>query len=112
MWECIDFSLILYFLFAFGLPTDYQSCLSDLSNPVPKGKEPSNVQIEGDLQLARLVAGLHGTRARPEVSERASAVMEAGLQLAQDQDKLTAMMEAAQVIILETQTKIPSPPST
>ncbi len=43
-------------------------------------------------------AGLHGTRARHEVSERASAIMDAGLQLLQDQDKLTAMMEAAQVV--------------
>jgi len=55
------------------------------------------VQIEADVQLARLIAGLHGSRAWHEVSERASAVMDAGLLLSQDQDKLTAMMEAAQV---------------
>ena len=54
-------------------------------------------QVEAELQLARLLAGLHGTRARREVSEMASNVMEAGLQLTLLDDRLTVMMEAAQV---------------
>lgn len=55
------------------------------------------MQIEADVQLARLLAGLHGSRARKEVSERANAVMEAGAQLLLTEDRLTATMEAAQV---------------
>ena len=54
-------------------------------------------QVEAELQLARLLAGLHGARARREVSEMASNVMEAGLQLTLLDDRLTVMMEAAQV---------------
>ena len=48
------------------------------------------------MQLARLLAGLLGSRARREVNERANSVMEAGIQLMLMEDKLTAMMEAAQ----------------
>ena len=60
------------------------------------------MQIEADVQLARLLAGLHGTKARREVSERANSIMEAGLQLQLIGDRLTAMMEAAQVIMSDS----------
>lgn len=60
---------------------------------------PSLLQIEADVQFARLLAGLQSTRARKEVSERANSVLEAGLQLLLLEDKLTAMMEAAQVLV-------------
>ncbi len=55
------------------------------------------LQIEAEVQYARLLAGLLGSRARREVSERANSIMEAGIQLMLMEDKLTAMMEAAQV---------------
>lgn len=54
------------------------------------------LQIEADVQLARLLAGLHGSKARKEVSERANSILEAGLHLLLDEDILTARMEAAQ----------------
>ena len=60
----------------------------------------SGEQVEADLQLARLLAGLHGARARREVSEKASLIQEAALQLILPEDRLYAMMEAAQVIHL------------
>lgn len=55
------------------------------------------MQVEADLQLSRLLAGLHGTDARREISEIASNVMEAGVQMTLLDDRLIAMMEAAQV---------------
>lgn len=55
------------------------------------------MQVEADLQLSRLLAGLHGADARKEVSEIASNVMEAGVQMTLLDDRLIAMMEAAQV---------------
>ena len=55
------------------------------------------MQIEADLQLARLLAGLHGMRARKEISEMASSVMDLGVQMTMHNDRLVAMMEAAQV---------------
>ena len=56
-----------------------------------------SLQVEADLQLARLLAGLHSHQARREVSERASQIQEAGVQLLLPEDRLYAMMEAAQV---------------
>ena len=56
-----------------------------------------SLQVEADLQLARLLAGLHSHQARREVSEKASQIQEAGVQLLLPEDRLYAMMEAAQV---------------
>ena len=53
--------------------------------------------MEQDLAYARLLAGLHGTRARREVAELVSFLVEVGAGLPLSEDKLTTIMEAAQV---------------
>lgn len=59
----------------------------------------SAFQVEADLQLARLLAGLHGSKARKEVSEKASAIQDAIPFLILPEDKLYANMEAAQAVL-------------
>ena len=54
-------------------------------------------QVEHDLAWVRLLIGLHATRARSEVNEIVSGVVEMGTGLQFTEDKLTTMMEAAQV---------------
>ena len=53
--------------------------------------------MEQDLAYARLLAGLHGARARREVAELVSFLVEVGAGLPLSEDKLTTIMEAAQV---------------
>jgi hypothetical protein len=55
------------------------------------------VQIEGDLQLARFVAGLGGLRCRREIGDLVGVMMDALPHLQLPEDKLTTLMEAAQV---------------
>ena len=55
------------------------------------------VQVEQDLKFARFLAGLHGHKARKEVSELMNSVIEAGAALPLTEDKLITLMEAAQV---------------
>lgn len=54
-------------------------------------------QVEQDLAYARLLAGLHGVRARREVAELVGFLVEVGAGLPLSEDKLTTIMEAAQV---------------
>jgi hypothetical protein len=49
-----------------------------------------------DLQLARLVAGLGGPRARAQVSALVSSMVEAGHGLAHPADRLAVVIEASQ----------------
>ena len=60
------------------------------------------LQAEQDLALARFLTGLHGTRARREVSDLVSGIVENGAGLQLTEDKLTNIMEAAQVIPCST----------
>ena len=53
--------------------------------------------MEQDLAYARLLAGLHGVRARREVAELVGFLVEVGAGLPLSEDKLTTIMEAAQV---------------
>lgn len=53
--------------------------------------------MEHDLAWVRLLIGLHATRARSEVYEITSGVVEMGTSLQFTEDKLTNIMEAAQV---------------
>lgn len=53
--------------------------------------------MEQDLAYARLLAGLHGVRARRNVAELVGFLVEAGAGLPLPEDKLTTIMEAAQV---------------
>ena len=53
--------------------------------------------MEHDLAWVRLLIGLHGTRARSEVNETVSGFVEMGAALQFTEDKLTNIMEAAQV---------------
>ena len=55
------------------------------------------VQVEHDLAWVRLLIGLHGMRARKEVNEIVSGIVEMGAALQYTEDKLTNIMEAAQV---------------
>ena len=55
-------------------------------------------QAEQDLALARFLTGLHGTKARREVSDLVSGIVENGAGLQLTEDKLTNIMEAAQVL--------------
>lgn len=55
------------------------------------------VQVEQDLAYARLLAGLHGVRARREVGDLVSCLVEVGAGLPLPEDKLVTIMEAAQV---------------
>ena len=52
--------------------------------------------MEQDLAYARLLAGLHGVRARREVAELVGFLVEVGAGLPLSEDKLTTIMEAAQ----------------
>lgn len=61
-----------------------------------KGAPP--LQVELDLKLARFLVGLGGLGARAEVSELVSAVVEAAAALALPEDRLAAVVEAAQVV--------------
>jgi len=54
-------------------------------------------QVEQDLAYARLLAGLHGVRARREVADLVGGLVEVGAGLPLPEDKLTTIMEAAQV---------------
>ena len=54
-------------------------------------------QVEHDLAWVRLLIGLHATRARGEVNEIVSGIVEMGTGLQFTEDKLTNIMEAAQV---------------
>lgn len=54
-------------------------------------------QVEQDLAWARFIVGLRGTKARREVSDLISGVVELGAGLQFTEDKLTNIMEAAQV---------------
>jgi len=56
-------------------------------------------QVEHDLAWVRLLTGLHSTRARSEVNEIVSGIVEMGAALQFTEDKLTNIMEAAQVIL-------------
>ena len=55
------------------------------------------MQVEHDLAWVRLLIGLHGMRARKEVNEIVSGIVEMGAALQYTEDKLTNIMEAAQV---------------
>lgn len=57
-------------------------------------------QVEHDLAWVRLLTGLHSTRARSEVNEIVSGIVEMGAALQFTEDKLTNIMEAAQVILI------------
>lgn len=55
--------------------------------------------MEHDLAWVRLLIGLHGARARSEVNEIVSGIVEMGAGLQFTEDKLTNIMEAAQVML-------------
>lgn len=57
----------------------------------------SALQIEQQFKLARLLAGLHGTAARMEVSEMIGFVLESVPTLHLLEDRFLALVEAAQV---------------
>ncbi|KAK9837091.1 hypothetical protein WJX81_002340 [Elliptochloris bilobata] len=61
--------------------------------------------VEQDLAYARLLAGLHGVRARHEVAELVGFLVETGAGLPLSEDKLTTIMEAAQVMGLVGSTR-------
>ncbi len=54
--------------------------------------------MEQDLAWARFLVGLHGSNARREVSELISGVVQIGAGLHFTEDKLTNIMEAAQIM--------------
>ncbi|DBA86334.1 TPA: hypothetical protein ACH3X2_005568 [Trebouxia sp. C0005] len=56
------------------------------------------MMVEQDLMLARFLAGLYSHKARREVSELVSSMVEAGGALPLPEDRLLTIMEAAQVI--------------
>ena len=53
--------------------------------------------VEQDLQLARWLAGLHGSAARRDVSDLVSSMVEAGHMLPLMEDRLLTLIEASQV---------------
>jgi hypothetical protein len=57
----------------------------------------ASTQVEHDLAWVRLLIGLHATRARSEVNEIVSGIVEMGAALQFTEDKLINIMEAAQV---------------
>ena len=52
-------------------------------------------QVEQDLAWARFLTGLHGSKARREVSDLVSGIVEYGAGLQLTEDKLPNIMEAA-----------------
>lgn len=57
-------------------------------------------QIESELQLGRFLAGLGGPRCRREVSDLVGGLLDLVPQLQLPEDKLTTLMECAQVPFL------------
>lgn len=55
------------------------------------------LQVELDLKLARFLVGMHPPNARTEVSELVSSIVEAAGALTLPEDRLMAVVEAAQV---------------
>ncbi len=61
-----------------------------------KGALP--LQVELELKLARFLVGMHGTHARGEVNEMVSGLVELAGALSLSEDRLAAVVEAAQVV--------------
>ena len=71
--------------------------LGSLSAPSPMAHASPFPQIEQSLKLARLLSGLHGRAARREVLELLGAVQEAAAGLPHLEDRLSALVDSAQV---------------
>jgi len=57
----------------------------------------SFLQVELDLKLGRLLAGLHGRAGRQALMELINGVFEAARTLPRPEDRLIAVMEAAEI---------------
>ncbi|BDA44212.1 probable trafficking protein particle complex subunit 9 at N-terminal half [Coccomyxa sp. Obi] len=80
-----------------GLEAEARALLAD-ARAVLKRRSVLPLMVEQDLAWARFIIGLRGTKARREVSDLISGVVELGAGLQFTEDKLTNIMEAAQVM--------------
>jgi hypothetical protein len=81
----------------FGVLRAARRADSPALRPPPTPKRPHPAQMEQALKYSRFLAGLKGQAARREVSELVSAVMEQLPLLHLLDDRLCAVVEAAQV---------------
>lgn len=80
-----------------NLEEDVRVSLTDAKRELRrKGALP--LQVELDLKLARFLVGLHGAHMRGEVNEMVSGLVELAGALPFSEDRLAAVVEAAQVV--------------